>query len=83
MGEAPGASKVEKAKKLSVPILTPEELVARLGNMTVATATEERKNEKTEEKGETNRPQPPPKPDATPAAKHKPTQTDPQQPELF
>jgi DNA ligase (NAD+) len=30
-GEAPGAGKVEKAKKLGVPILSPEELAARLG----------------------------------------------------
>ena len=82
MGEAPGASKVEKAKKLGVPILTSEELVARLGSTAAATTTKEQKDGKTEEKGEMDRPQPPPKPDATPAAKHKPTKTDPQQPEF-
>ena len=45
-GEAPGASKVEKAKKLGVPVLTPEELLTRLGGAATATATatEERKD---------------------------------------
>ncbi len=50
-GESPGASKVEKAKTLGIPVLSPEELLARLGTA----VAEERKNGKTE-KPEANMP---------------------------
>ena len=78
MGEAPGASKVEKANKFGVKVLTSEELAVQLG-----TTTAERQNGRTEgpKEGENNAggaPAEKPAPKPTP-----PTAKGPQQMEFF